>query len=436
MKEFNLHPKLASLLLDYPIPTSIQSLVIPTALGGKSLVASSPTGTGKTLAFLIPIVHKLIDSWTQNDGLGALILVPTHELALQVHAVLESITRLPIGYAIGGMDNPRPSAILVGTPGRVLSLLHSILTVYNLRTLVIDEADMMLEMGFMSDVSEIIDQLNLDFQTMLFTATPRSVLRHLPSLKAEFEILSADCPLQIEHLFERVVLSQKPVALYDFLKVHKNCVVFFSTCKEVRFMARLFSNLNMDVFMLNGTMRQSRRCEELEKFKRGGILFCTDVGARGIDFNVDAVLQYDCADSVEQYVHRTGRTGRQGKVGTSTTFITGKEEQIIEEFKKGKWRMEGQTQFEGNLSVRDYHLKRHGIQEVIQKSIKRDNLLEADAVKYLRSYKRYMELSGKKYYKDSLSGIEELAEFFGVVYENVKGESVRNCNRKKEKYGG
>lgn len=437
MEQFNLKPELMQRLKDYTIPTKIQSLVIPLAITGKSLIASSPTGTGKTLSFLIPTINHLLNSWTQNDGLGALILVPTHELALQVYSVLNKITNLPIGYAIGGMENPPPCAIIVGTPGRVLALLHSSLTIYNLQVLVIDEADMMLEMGFISDVREIIKQLNDDFQTMLFTATPRAVLRHLPDLNADFEIVSAETELQIEHIFMRVSLVQKTVALYEYLKVNNNCVVFFSTCKEVRFMQRLFQKLNITVYMLNGSMKQSRRNEEFNNFKNGGVLFCTDVGSRGIDFNVNSVLQYDCADSVEQYVHRTGRTGRNGNIGTCTTFVTGKEERIIEEFKKGKWKMEGEMRsddFENNISIVEYELKRHGIRDIIQKSIKNDKMLEMNAIKYIQSYKRYMELSGKKYYRDSIESIVGLASFFGVTYENKKDKRVKNCSRKQEIY--
>ncbi|KAM0674812.1 hypothetical protein GVAV_001631 [Gurleya vavrai] len=220
---------------------------------------------------------------------------------------------------------------------------------------------------------------------------------------------------------------------------NRKCLIFFSTCKQVRFFSLLFKG---KVYMLHGNMKQENRMYELGKFRKskGGALFCTDLGARGLDIDgVDVVLQFDCPESVETYVHRVGRSGRNGKEGVSIVYLVNNEERIVEDIKKGKWgkimefnKLLGKTKTENEFNIKNRKSKEDYKEKVGR--ILKNKEAEKFARKYLSSYKRYLELGKKKYFGESIGEIEKIKEFLGIKIDlNEIKQNEKNHNRKKER---
>ncbi|TBU20290.1 RNA helicase [Hamiltosporidium tvaerminnensis] len=370
IKDLSLHKPIKRALKENKIEnlTEIQQLTIPAAMSGKDILGISKTGSGKTLCFVIPLLQRLVDNkWCMEDGLGGLIITPTRELAVQIFNVLKKIGKncyLSCGLIIGGIESKGEKEvigkmnILVCTPGR---LLHHILEtpyfdISNVQILVIDETDKLLEMGFKKDILEIMSYLPVKRQNIFLSATPKSI--NQKNLIIDFdsiEIFSAyknentnenkKVKNNLEHFFYVLSICDKVEYLYTILKNNnsKKIIVFFSTCKEAKFYFLVFSKLKMrcKFYLLNGSIKQEKRMEVYDSFKRekSGILFCTDVVSRGLDFpGVDVVIQYDCPECVETYVHRAGRTGRFDKEGISILFLLKSEKGIIQDINKGKWK--------------------------------------------------------------------------------------------------
>ncbi|TBU12666.1 RNA helicase [Hamiltosporidium tvaerminnensis] len=370
IKDLSLHKPIKRALKENKIEnlTEIQQLTIPAAMSGKDILGISKTGSGKTLCFVIPLLQRLVDNkWCMEDGLGGLIITPTRELAVQIFNVLKKIGKncyLSCGLIIGGIESKGEKEvigkmnILVCTPGR---LLHHILEtpyfdISNVQILVIDETDKLLEMGFKKDILEIMSYLPVKRQNIFLSATPKSI--NQKNLFIDFdsiEIFSAyknentnenkKVKNNLEHFFYVLSICDKVEYLYTILKNNnsKKIIVFFSTCKEAKFYFLVFSKLKMrcKFYLLNGSIKQEKRMEVYDSFKRekSGILFCTDVVSRGLDFpGVDVVIQYDCPERVETYVHRAGRTGRFDKEGISILFLLESEKGIIQDINKGKWK--------------------------------------------------------------------------------------------------
>ncbi|TBU04568.1 DEAD/DEAH box helicase, partial [Hamiltosporidium magnivora] len=370
IKDLSLHKPIKRALKENKIEnlTEIQQLTIPAAMSGKDILGISKTGSGKTLCFVIPLLQRLVDNkWCMEDGLGGLIITPTRELAVQIFNVLKKIGKncyLSCGLIIGGIESKGEKEvigkmnILVCTPGR---LLHHILEtpyfdISNVQILVIDETDKLLEMGFKKDILEIMSYLPVKRQNIFLSATPKSI--NQKNLFIDFdsiEIFSAyknentnentKVKNNLEHFFYVLSICDKVEYLYTILKNNnsKKIIVFFSTCKEAKFYFLVFSKLKMrcKFYLLNGSIKQEKRMEVYDSFKRekSGILFCTDVVSRGLDFpGVDIVIQYDCPECVETYVHRAGRTGRFDKEGISILFLLKSEKGIIQDINKGKWK--------------------------------------------------------------------------------------------------
>lgn len=450
-KDFNLHHKLLKNLTlnNFKIPTPIQEKALPLALNNKSLICSSKTGSGKTLCFSIPSIHRLLNlKWQIEDGIGVLVLSPTRELSLQTFSVFEKLTKkthLTSSLIIGGLNKKEDnlhSNIVIATPGRFLEQVSNTnINTNNIQFLILDECDKMIEMGFKEDIEEILDYIKFK-NIMLFSATPNSIASKIKNLNIDgIEIVNHD---EINNLLKVVVykveMKDKISLLYEFVKNNRNrkSVVFFSTCKESKFFYFLFENiLRRKLFILNGSMSQKRRIDELNEFNKnkGAFLFCTDVGARGIDFDVDTVLQFDCPESVETYVHRMGRAGRR-REGKGIIYLVGKEEQIIEDFQKGKWKKIYKNN-ENTAIVEELEIKeRKGNEknkEIIKKIIEANIEVEVYAKKYLTSYKRFLELGNKKYFSESLAKIHDLCEYLNVELEEKEKKEEKNCNRKKEK---
>ncbi|KAF9564064.1 DEAD-domain-containing protein [Agrocybe pediades] len=340
--------------------TDIQRTSIPVSLKGKDVLGAARTGSGKTLAFLVPVLDVLYRrKWSAADGLGALIVSPTRELAVQIFDVLRSIGgyhTFSAGLVIGGKnlkdesDRLSRMNILVATPGRLLQHMDQTVgfDAGNLQVLVLDEADRILDMGFKRTLTALLDHLPKSRQTLLFSATQTDSVSDLArlSLKEPVQIgvkgegpdastssLSA-MPKNLEQHYLLVELDRKLDVLWSFIKTHlqSKVIVFMSSCKQVRFVFETFCKMHPGVplLSLHGKQKQSARLTMYQKFTSmsHAVLFATDIAARGLDFpSVDWVVQLDAPEDAETYIHRVGRTARYESKGKSLLFLMPSEEE-------------------------------------------------------------------------------------------------------------
>ena len=338
--------------LGYEKPTEVQSKVIPLVLEDKDLVAKSHTGSGKTASYGIPIC-ELVD-WLENKP-QALVLTPTRELAVQVKEDLTNIGRYkrikataiygrqPI--AIQKTELKQKTHIVVGTPGRVSDHIErGTLALDKIRYLVIDEADEMLNMGFIEQVRAIINQLPKDRVTLLFSATVPEAVKSL-SLKymkdpIDIEIQTSELATKkIEHFLYNVPEQNKLSLLKDITIVENpdTCIIFCRTKDRVDTLTDELTDLGYSIDKIHGGMEQDDRLEVMNDFKKGEFryLIATDVAARGIDIeNITHVINYDIPLETESYVHRTGRTGRAGLSGKAITLVTPHEDRFLDEIEE------------------------------------------------------------------------------------------------------
>ncbi|KAB1254923.1 putative ATP-dependent RNA helicase DDX10 [Camelus dromedarius] len=315
----------------YRLVTEIQKQTIGLALQGKDVLGAAKTGSGKTLAFLVPVLEALYRlQWTSMDGLGVLIISPTRELAYQTFEVLRKVGKnhdFSAGLIIGGKDLKHEAErinninILVCTPGRLLQHMDETICFHatNLQML-----DRILDMGFADTMNAIIENLPKKRQTLLFSATQTKSVKDLARLSLKnpeyiwvHEKAKYSTPATLEQNYIVCELQQKISVLYSFLRSHlkKKSIVFFSSCKEVQYLYRVFCRLRpgISILALHGRQQQMRRMEVYNEFvhKRAAVLFATDIAARGLDFPaVNWVLQFDCPEDANTYIHRAGRTAR------------------------------------------------------------------------------------------------------------------------------
>lgn len=332
--------------------TSIQKRAIPLALKGRDILGAAKTGSGKTLAFLVPVLEILYRrKWTSLDGVGALIISPTRELATQIFDVLRKIGRehtFSAGLVIGGKslkeekDALHRMNIVVCTPGRMLQHMDQTFDVSfdNLQLLVLDEADRILDMGFRKTVDAIVANLPKSRQTLLFSATQTKNITDLarlslkdPEYVAVHETATSATPASLEQFYMTVPLPEKLDVLFSFLRNHLTVkiLVFLSSCKQVRYVYETFRQLHIGIPLLHlhGKQKQSLRADITAKFTaaKNSCLFATDVVARGLDFPaVDWVVQVDCPEDADTYIHRVGRTARNDKTGRALLFLCPSEE--------------------------------------------------------------------------------------------------------------
>ncbi len=324
-------------------PTPIQDAAIPQALAGKDVIATAQTGTGKTLAFLIPIIEAL--SARKTPGVEALVLVPTRELAMQVHEQYEQLRgkKLPAAaLVVGGIREKGQIAslrsgarLVVATPGRLEDFVgRRLVDLKGVRVLVLDEADRMLDMGFLPAIRRIASVLPKERQTLFFSATLEAsvagLTREYTRNAVRIELGSTLKPVESVELqaFE-VNAGEKPEALRQLLYAEKGQSLVFARTK--RGTERLAKNLVRDGFaaaMIHGDRTQSQRTGALSGFQSGKyqILVATDVASRGIHVDdVAHVINYDLPALAEDFIHRVGRTGRAGMRGRSSTLVSGAE---------------------------------------------------------------------------------------------------------------
>lgn len=322
--------------LKFHIPTPIQAHAIPDAIRGEDIIGVAQTGTGKTLAFALPIIQRLI-----NHGGRGLILLPTRELAIQVEETLHKVARsfgIRTAMIIGGApmqrqirDLRKNPHVVIGTPGRIINHIEDrTIKLNDVSILVLDEADRMLDMGFAPQIKRILQVVPKDRQTMLFSATmPNEIVKIATQyMKRPTHVEVARQGTTAEKVEQEIYIvaqNQKRHLLSMLLKRFEGTVLVFSRTKHgAKKICKDISSMGHRSAEIHSNRSLGQRREALEGFKSGKyrVLVATDIAARGIDVkDIELVINYDVPEDAEDYVHRIGRTGRAGKGGRAITFI-------------------------------------------------------------------------------------------------------------------
>ncbi len=348
---FNFHENLVEGITanGYEDATPVQQQVIPLILQGKDIIASAQTGTGKTAAFLLPLLHKLLTEHHDDHHINALVIVPTRELAVQIANNLEGLsyfTNVSSIAVYGGGDGgsfiqektalSKGVDIVICTPGKLIAHLNmGYVKFQQLRYLVLDEADRMLDMGFNDDIMRIISFLPKTRQTLLFSATMpakiRTLAKQILNNPEEINIAISKPPEKIVQKAYMVYEPQKNPLIKHILTTgpFTSVVVFCSKKQQVKTLTQELKRARLSVEEIHSDLEQATREEVLRKFaaRHIKILVATDILSRGIDIDhIDLVINYDVPHDAEDYVHRIGRTARAESDGTAYTFITEKEQ--------------------------------------------------------------------------------------------------------------
>ncbi len=322
------------------VPTPIQAQAIPPALEGRDVIGCAQTGTGKTAAFVIPIVERL--AALPKGHPQALVLAPTRELALQIYGSIEKLGRshgISATVIVGGSDmqaqirglRQRPD-VLVATPGRLLDhMWNGTVNLAPMKILVLDEADRMLDMGFAPQINQILDALPVERQTLLFSATIQTDVTHLvqTSLSGAVRVMVTPASTTAEGVTQMVhhtTSQEKTKLLVSLLAMERGTVLIFARTKSrVDRLGQTLEQAGHRVAVIHGDRSLPQRLRALDGFKRGQvrILVATDIAARGIDVaNIGHVVNYDLPNCPEDYIHRIGRTARMKMTGRATSFVT------------------------------------------------------------------------------------------------------------------
>jgi ATP-dependent RNA helicase RhlE len=360
-EKYDISPEIKSNLEELGLhrATDIQYKAIPAILNNEDVLAIAQTGTGKTAAFAIPIVDRVQTLKQNNKSLGihCLVLAPTRELAQQIGKVFSKISKRTKAnsYAIyGGVDqDPQIQQlaggvdILIATPGRMFDLIHQkMIDVSQVKTLVLDEADHMLDLGFIKDIDSIKRKLTQRHQTLFFSATINKTIKKLAYSQIRSNALRIQISPEnrvsknVSHFVTKVDMDDKRHLLVNILKDQPDtkCILFTRTQVRVERVSKHLLKAGFEPLSLHGGMDQAERERNLEKFRGqdGGLLIATDVSARGIDLpGINLVINYDLPEDPEYYVHRVGRTGRAFDYGEALSFCSPEETEKlhkIEEF--------------------------------------------------------------------------------------------------------
>ena len=364
--DFGLDPLIQKAVSDqgYITPTPIQAKAIPHVLEGRDLMGAAQTGTGKTAAFVLPIIQKILRHASKSSSparhpIRALVLTPTRELAVQVSenaASYSKHTDLRAAVVYGGVDMKEQVAILrngveilIATPGRLLDHLGSkVANLSQVEILVLDEADRMLDMGFLPDLQRIIDLIPAQRQTLLFSATfspeikklAQSYLRTPVTVEVARQNAAADTVKQVVHM---VPSADKQRAIVRILEsrtrqgLSRQCIIFTNSRLGCARLSRALERDGIKAGAIHGDKSQGERTLTLDAFKSGAIeaLVATDVAARGLDIpDMPCVINHELPFSAEDFIHRIGRTGRAGSTGDALALVDGSEKRLLDDIEK------------------------------------------------------------------------------------------------------
>ncbi|XP_003792676.1 ATP-dependent RNA helicase DDX18 [Otolemur garnettii] len=435
--------------------TEIQHKSIKPLLEGRDLLAAAKTGSGKTLAFLIPAVELIVKlKFMPRNGTGVLILSPTRELAMQTFGVLKELMTHHVhtyGLVMGGSNRSAEAQklsnginIIVATPGRLLDHMQNTpgFMYKNLQCLVIDEADRILDVGFEEELKQIIKLLPTRRQTMLFSATQTRKVEDLAriSLKKEPLYVGVDddkTNATVDGLEQGYVVcpsEKRFLLLFTFLKKNrkKKLMVFFSSCKSVKYHYELLNYIDLTVLAIHGKQKQNKRTTTFFQFCNAdsGILLCTDVAARGLDIpEVDWIVQYDPPDDPKEYIHRVGRTAR-GLNGRGHALLILRPEELgfLRYLKQSKVPL---SEFDFSWS------KISNIQSQLEQLIEKNYFLHKSAQEAYKSYIRaYDSHSLKQIFNVHNLNLPQVALSFGFKVPPFVDLNVSSNEGKQRKRGG
>lgn len=417
--------------------TPVQARTIPPLLAGRDVLGAARTGSGKTLAFLIPsieLLHRM--KFKPRNGTGIIVISPTRELALQIFHVAKEIMTghhsQTFGIVMGGANRKAEAEklakgvnLIIATPGRLLDHLQNTkgFVFRNLKGLVIDEADRILEIGFEEEMKQIIALLpNENRQSMLFSATQttkvsdlaRISLRQTPG-PLHINVESETAPSTVDTLSQGYVVcpsDRRFLLLFTFLKknLKKKVVVFFSSCNSVKYHAELLNYIDVPVLDLHGKQKQQKRTTTFFEFCNAsqGTLLCTDVAARGLDIpKVDWIVQFDPPDDPRDYIHRVGRTARAGKAGKSLMFLLESELGFLRYLKEARVPL-NEFSFPAD--------KIANVQAQLEKLLQKNYYLHRSALDGYRSYlQSYASYSLKKIFDVNKLDLAKVGKAFGFA---------------------
>ena len=459
--DFSINSSILSNLerLGYEKATQVQSESIPIALNGEDIIGSAKTGSGKSLAFLIPAIQKVYEEPKKKE-IEILIITPTRELALQLYDLAKDLltgNSEIIALLIGGENRKKEALkllsgnirIIVATPGRLLDHMENTknFDYSKINMLIIDEADKILKIGFEEEIKEIIKKIPKNRQTLLFSATITPKVEDLITLSVReyknIHIKNTDDPSvsTLEQGFINIEADKKFLFLFTFIKknLNRKIIIFFSTCKEVEFFSNLLNYVDVPVLSISGDYKQQKRSTTFIEFcsLEKGILLCTDVAQRGLDIpDIDWVIQYDPPHDPEEYLHRVGRTARgANKIGKALLMILPNEIGFIRLLQLYKIKIE-EFEFPENKLAK--------IQEQFEKLVnKKDHYLLNLATEAYRAYLHaYNTNNDKDNFNIEKLDLIKLCKSFGLlsppfVHLNIKfstNSSRRKNNRKREEF--
>lgn len=418
--------------------TEVQARCIPPLLAGRDVLGAARTGSGKTLAFLIPAIEYLYNAkFKPRNGTGVVVISPTRELALQIFSVAKELLKHhthTFGIVMGGANRKAEAdklqkgvSLLIATPGRLLDHLQNTkgFVYQNMKMLVIDEADRILDCGFEDEMKQIVNILPKERQTVLFSATQTTKVEDLArvSLKKTpvyINVHEHKDAATVDGLEQGYVIcpsDQRFLLLFTFLKknMNKKIMVFFSSCNSVKFHAELLNYIDIPVMDLHGRKKQKKRENAFVEFGNAekGIMLCTDVAARGLDIpGVDWIIQFDPPDEPREYIHRVGRTARAGNKGKALLFLLPTELGFLRYLKQAK------------VPLNEYEFppsKIANVQGQLEKLIEKNYYLHQSAKEGYRSYlQAYASHSLKSIFDINLLDLTLVAKSFGfTVAPNV-----------------
>ncbi|KAF2074477.1 hypothetical protein CYY_004222 [Polysphondylium violaceum] len=430
--------------LGFTEPTPIQAKTIPLAMNGKDILASASTGSGKTAAFLLPILERLLFRDSEYRAIRVLVLLPTRELALQCQSVMEKLAQfsnITSCLVVGGLSNKaqevelrkRPD-VVIATPGRMIDHLlnaHGV-GLDDLEILILDEADRLLDMGFKDEIGKIVDSCPSNRQTMLFSATLNDEVKTLAKLSLKQPIrVQVDALMQVASTLDQEFVKIKPQHLSDRPAIllslctrvfnQGGTIIFCRSKKEVHRLRIIFGLSGLKAAELHGNLSQEQRFTSLQEFRDASVnyLLASDVASRGLDIiGVKTVINYNMPHTMAQYIHRVGRTARAGMEGKSCSLVTENDRKLLKEIvTKARNKAKSRSVSQDNINY-----WRNKIEELTDdiKSIVRDEMKEADLRKAEKGIDKAESILTKS--KDENLAMEKV--WFKTKQEEAKSKEL------------